>query len=219
MKTISSRALHIFSISLSLLLVSGCQSTASTSKANNSDLADYASKQQDYEQLLQEWQTLKPGISRLLAVESELNMLLGELEQLSASLNAAQNAPQVATAPAAPEPATTAYALANQPEPEPEPEVQSAQRKAGNYALQVASITEQHKLPEVWQQMLNKNPRLLSDLEPNFQKIHVKNTDYYRLKVGSFDTIQEASSTCSSLKAAGMSCLVVDYTGSNFSQL
>jgi cell division septation protein DedD len=88
-----------------------------------------------------------------------------------------------------------------------------------NFALQLVSITERHLLPHVWQEMREKTPQLLADMEPNFQKINVRNTDYYRLKVGGFTTRNEANQKCTDLKSAGISCLVVDYTASNFLQL
>lgn len=188
----------------------GCQSmNSSTPAAGESELS---AKQQDYETLLQEWQALKPGITRLLAIEEELNALLGELEHLQANLANAQKAnasTTVAATPAAPAPAPVSTVAPVIP--------QSA--SGGNYALQVASITEAHLLPATWKSMVNKSPELMTTLEPNFQKIQVKNTDYYRLKVGSFASIQDASRTCGKLKVAGIPCFVVDYNGSNFSQL
>lgn len=238
MKTLTMRAFTCISISLALVALSGCQSTGGK-KSNTNDLAAYAAKQQDYEQLLQEWQTLKPGISRLLAIESELNLLLGELEQLSASLAQSQHSAQVASAPA-PTPVPVAFtsstpvstaavapavineAVVSEPvqaAPRPLPVSTVERATGGNYALQVASITEPHRLQATWRNLLDKNPQLLAELEPNYQKIQVKNTDYYRLKVGSFNTQQEASRTCSHLKSAGVSCLVVDYTKSDFAQL
>jgi cell division protein FtsN len=251
MNKLTSRALGIITTTLALCCMVGCQSTAPKAAKNTSaaptDLQAYASKQQDYEQLLQEWQTLKPGLSRLLAIEGELNLLLGQLETLSASLAQSQNNANIASAPAKPSmpvvnttpvaapvvrympPVVTekvadtiAETVAEKnSELAIEPAVSSANiaRADANFALQVASITEPHRLPQMWQKMIDKNPQLLANMEPNFQKTQVKNTDYYRLKVGSFNTQQEANHKCSNLKAAGFPCLVVDYTGSNFAQL
>lgn len=223
---------------ITLFCLTGCQSTASPHAGNNNpasstDLQAYAAKQQDYEQLLQEWQTLKPGLSRLLAIEEELHLLLGQLEQLSTSLAENQTNTAISATPvpgnttsntpaalAAPE--YTSPAFTQSPTPvEVTSTIHTEQNTAknANYALQVASITEQHQLPLVWQEMRTKNPQLLANMEANVQKTQVKNTDYYRLKLGSFNTQQEASNKCSNLKAAGLPCLVVNYTGSNFAQL
>jgi hypothetical protein len=98
-------------------------------------------------------------------------------------------------------------------------EEESAPPSDANFALQVASITDMRRLPIVWQEMMDKNRALLADMEPNFERTNVRNTDYYRLKLGGFSTEQEASRKCGSLKNAGVDCLVVGYTRSNFAQL
>lgn len=242
--------------------LTACQSnpakTASANTTTNTATQEsLAAKQQEYDQLLQEWKNLKPGLERLLAIESELNLLLGQLAQLSQALEQQpQGQAQVAQVPT--EQPLPAAPAAVQPTPSPvgdttdmsltqtsvtqaetpiatsitpvaldettttnapviSSQVQTTQD--ANYALQVASITEIEKLPRVWAQMLSKNPELLAELEPNFQKVQIKNTDYYRLKLGGFATQQQAIQKCSHLKAAGVTCLVVDYTASDFAQL
>lgn len=240
--------------------LTACQShpakTASADTTTNTATHEsLAAKQQEYDQLLQEWKNLKPGLERLLAIESELNLLLGQLAQLSQALEQPpQGQAQVAQAsteqplpavPAAVQPAPvgditddsliqtsvnqaeTPIAASITPVVLDEPATtnapvinsQAQTTQDANYALQVASITEVEKLPRVWAQMLSKNPELLAELEPNFQKVQVKNTDYYRLKLGGFATQQQAIQKCSHLKAAGVTCLVVDYTASDFAQL
>lgn len=182
-----------------------------------------------------------------IQLEGELNLLLGQLEELSARLAKSQHSADIASAPAKSSMPTVDSTPVAVPVTHYMPPVliekvaetaaetisgkdseaainsaassSNAVRADANFALQVASITEPHRLPQMWQQMINKNPQLLENMEPNFQKTQVKNTDYYRLKVGSFNTQQEANHKCSNLKAAGLPCLVVGYTGSNFAQL
>lgn len=225
----------------------GCQSAPQTKSAGaNGDPQIMAEKQKEYDQLLAEWKTLKPGLSRLLAIEGELNLLLGQLEQLSSSLEQSQAPTAIASAyspesaEAIPTPETTPLPLpadaelvtapiaANTPSV---PDTNSYAEEAAvveekqtttsdaNFALQVASITDMRRLPIVWQEMMDKNRSLLADMEPNFQRTNVRNTDYYRLKLGGFSTQQEASRKCDDLKSAGVNCIVVDYTSSNFAQL
>lgn len=227
-----------------LLCLAGCQSNPqSKSAATNGNAQTLAAKQQEYDQLLEEWKTLKPGLSRLLAIEGELNLLLGQLEQLSSSLEESQSptaiaqsaSPVVTPAPAAapmPLPAdaelvTAPIAVNELREPvadtysDEQEEVAEETTTASDaqFALQVASITDMRRLPQIWQEMMDKNSEVLANLEPNFQKTHVNNTDYYRLKLGGFSTKQEASRKCTELKTAGVSCIVADYTSSNFAQL
>lgn len=273
-----SHALTIIAILAAFSSLTACQSAPQTAtnsgSAVSADLQAITAKQHEYDQLLKEWKDLKPGLTRLLAIEEELNLLIDQLEQLSSSLEQNQSQNKVAstpTKPTRPQPARApeTYAPVSYPvvvdvpklvstpvtadtEPAPTltsklvtadttesvsetrkdaetlnqtasssaPEVNTPEpAQAANFALQVASITDAHLLPQIWEQMINKNPNLLADMEPNFQKIYVKNTDYYRLKIGSFSTQQQASQKCSDLKAAGVDCLVVGYTGSNFAQL
>lgn len=274
---------HAFTLAAALAAMIGltaCQSAPQTATnsatATPAELQSISAKQQEYDKLLQEWKTLKPGLTRLVVIEAELNLLIGQLEQLSSSLEQDQQqkklasnqapakavraptaieqepiapvayavkveVPKLVSTPVSAEPIAAAPTLASQlvtaqPEaatPAAIAETESSTQKAletasisapaaaeaANFALQVASITDAHLLPHIWAQMTAKNPNLLADMEPNFQKTNVKNTDYYRLKIGSFSTQQAASQKCSSLKAAGVDCLVVGYTGSNFAQL
>ena len=226
-----------------------------SSAAEATDLKSLARKQQEHDkllkrhdELLQEWSELKPGLTRLLAIEEELNLLLGQLAQLSTSLeeSTASNEGNVNNAPApsvahysptpSAQPVQEVLATAEIPEPiSPETisietistetsndsaeQTETATPVDANFALQVASIPEYYRLPAIWGQLLDKNPQLLANMEPNYQKTNVRNTDYYRLKIGSFATRQDANRKCNDLKAAGMNCLVVDYTSSNFDQI
>lgn len=292
MNKLISHALTITALLAAFISLTACQSAPQTAKNSGSavsaDLQSIAAKQQEYDQLLKEWKDLKPGLTRLLAIEEELNLLIDQLEQLSSSLEQNQSQNKVANAPAKParpQPAIApeTYAPVAYPvvvdvpklvstpvvaDSAPAPtlasklatantttstvtestatessstvtsetnasnqtastsarefnavELKTEPSPVANFALQVASITDAHLLPQIWEQMINKNPNLLADMEPNFQKIHVKNSDYYRLKIGSFGTQHEASQKCSDLKAVGVDCLVVGYTGSNFAQL
>jgi hypothetical protein len=228
---------------LAALSLSACQSNPHNNQLPSANAASLTEKQKEYDQLLAEWKTLKPGLQRLLSIEEELKLLIGQLDQLSANLQQNQAAPVLAInahngpapVPVAATPSSTHYIAAPvvQAAPAVIPSALLATETASvtdtsnqysvqsdaNYALQVASITELRGLPKVWNQMLQKNSTLLANLEPNYQKTNVKNTDYYRLKVGGFSTHGEANQKCSALKAAGVACLVVSYTSSNFAQL
>lgn len=228
-----------------LVSLAACQSTPkqNASTANDSTtLAQMAAKQQEHDQLLKEWQSLKPGLERLLAIEEELNLLLGQLEQLSTQLESSQSTSQAQPArqqvntqailveSPAPQKAATPPVEAITPVAVPEPEAaapkvqkvqisNSSNQQAGRYALQVASITEPDRLPEIWQQLQSKHPRLIANMQPNYQEVHVRNTAYYRLKLGRFASRQDANDKCNSLQAAGVNCFVVEYTDSDFAQL
>ena len=111
-KVFNMRTWHALFGGFLLTTLVGCQSMNSSSPSTTD--AELSAKQQDYETLLQEWQTLKPGITRLLAIEEELNALLGELERLQGSLASAQQ--QTAVTAAAPAPGRASPCFAVRPE-------------------------------------------------------------------------------------------------------
>ena len=242
MNKLSNHTLVTAAVLSALMCLVGCQSNPQPKNTKApADAQTLAAKQQEYDQLLEEWKTLKPGLSRLLAIEGELNLLLGQLEQLSSSLEESQEptaiaqnpvpivtpAPTAAPLPTNAELVTAPIAMDRLADPVADtytPVQEDAAEETepasdAHFALQVASITDMRKLPTIWQEMMDKNSILLANLEPNFQKTNVRNTDYYRLKLGGFSTQQEAARKCNELKNAGVSCIVTDYTHSNFAQL
>lgn len=243
MKTSLRHSLSLVALlSLFSSLIACSSNPMQSSDAEATDLKSLARKQQEHDkllkrhdELLQEWSELKPGLTRLLAIEEELNLLLGQLAQLSTSLEEStasneSSAPTPSVAHSSPTPLaqpihevlTTAEipeVISSEAPSELAEQAEVAAPADANFALQVASIPEYYRLPAIWGQLLDKNPQLLANMEPNYQKTNVRNTDYYRLKIGSFATRQDANRKCNDLKAAGMNCLVVDYTSSNFDQI
>lgn len=228
-----------------IMLLSAC---ASNSPAPNAQANSSAANPAEVQQMLQEWKELKPGITRMLAVEDEMNQLLGQLGRLSNALNESDQQQQIATtnsnnqqslnqtsispvasapvvAAAAAAPAVSASAAAEPAATDanattsPSQTVAAPAHTSAKFALQLASVTDKHQLPNIWQEMYSKNPQLLADLEPNFQQVYVNNNNYFRLKLGGFDTQQAAAQKCRQLKTAGVFCLVVSYTPSDFAQL
>jgi hypothetical protein len=238
MQIVNSRVLMIsLGVSALLGLASCASNPAGAGKADAggaaSESSALAAKQKEYDQMLKEWKNLKPGLTRMVAIEGELKQLMIQLEKMSTETKVnppatsaapvAANEPLVETvstpAPIVPlAPSRIAEPIENKAV-ENKPVVAAHLAASGNFALQVASTTARDQLPQIWQQMVQRNPQVLAPLAPNFQKTNVKNTDYYRLKLGSFLTQQEASQKCSDLKNLGISCFVVSYSDSNFAQL
>ncbi len=181
------------------------------------DLKILMDKQQQHDQLLKEWQQLKPALSRLVVIEEELNLMISQLDQFATSSATAN------TEPAVSEPTTNATVAASSQVTAPvkvEPSVtNNAEHTEKRFALQITSLAEPLRLPVVWEQMKKKHPAELAGLEPNYEKISVSNTDYYRLKIGAYDTKQQAVQGCNKLKALGINCLVTRYVASDFAEL
>lgn len=234
------RTFRLMLVVSSALLISACAGNpTSSSAANNSP---------EVQQMLQEWKSMKPGIERMLTIEEEMNLLLGQLGKLNEALDeSGDGEQQVAlapidqglpvqiesgpalhssaspeieqTSPAAPPTPVAALPVETASVPEAQTDWDESPTHNAQYALQVASIPDKHQLPVVWQELYAQNPDLLADLQPNFQHAFVNNKDYYRLKLGGFETQTQAQTRCRQLKAAGISCLVADYSASDFDQL
>jgi cell division protein FtsN len=183
------------------------------------DLKILMDKQQQHDQLLKEWQQLKPALSRLVVIEEELNLMISQLDQFATSSATAHTGPAVSEptpSSNATVPASDQLAAPVKVEPSAANDTQHTEKR---FALQITSLAEPLRLPVVWEQMKKKHPAELAGLEPNYEKISVSNTDYYRLKIGAYDTKQQAVQGCNKLKALGINCLVTRYVASDFSEL
>ena len=120
--------------------------------------------------------------------------------------------PVAASAPA-PVPAPAPVA---KPAPSPAPKAYvppsasaSSASSAGNFRVQLVSLKSRDAAVKAWADALKKNKALLSDY--NYEIIEAaipgKGT-YYRLRVKSFATRDDASKFCSALKAGGQDCIV-----------
>lgn len=245
-KVYCGRTFRLMLVVSSALLISACAGNPTSPQASNNS--------PEVQQMLQEWKSMKPGIERMLTIEEEMNLLLGQLGKLNEALDeSASSEQQIAsapinqglpvqidagpalhssevtqsdespqieqTSPVAPPTPVAALPVETASVQEAEPEEWSQSTTNAHYALQVASIPDKSQLPVVWQELYAQNPDLLADLQPNFQHAFVNNKDYYRLKLGGFETQTQAQTRCRQLKAAGISCLVAEYSASDFDQL
>lgn len=184
----------------------------------SADLKVVMEKQKQHDQLLQEWQALKPALSRLVVIEEELNLMINQLDQFAA----ASAKPSAQPAETVLKPA--ALQTTDGPKPAEKQPVILANNNTEKdtekrFALQITSLSEPLRLPVVWEQLKKKHPQQLAALEPNYEKISVGNSDYYRLKIGAYSSKQQAMQSCSMLKGLGINCLVTNYVASDFSLL
>ena len=224
MKNHAIRLPRIVALMLSTAALAGCQ-TAPDNKAGvdvlegqhisqiAADLKTVMAKPEQHDQLLKEWQQLKPAISRMLVIEEELNLMINQLDQLAAGSSASSQTQPLA------QPATTTRAQTPDVERENTLPVAVPAVTEANYALQITSLSDPVRLPVLWQQLQKKHPQQMNGMAANYQKISVNNSDYYRLKLGAFTTKQQAIAKCGELKAIGINCLVTNYNSSDFAEL
>lgn len=114
---------------------------------------------------------------------------------------------QDGTAPLPPPPRMRT-ALAQPATPAPEARSETAP-SAGGYAVQVTSQRSEAEAQAEFRTLRAKFPTQLGGHEPMVRRADLGAKGvYYRVLVGPFASSQEAAGMCSSLKAAGGSCIV-----------
>jgi len=110
-------------------------------------------------------------------------------------------APSAPIAKAAPTPAPKAYVP-------PSTSVSSAS-STGDFRVQLVSLKSRDAALKAWADALKKNKALLADYDYEIIEAAIpgKGT-YYRLRVKSFATRDDASKLCSALKAGGQDCII-----------
>lgn len=214
-------------ICLLLVSMAGCKST-SMDKPETVELT-----KNEYLQLIEvseQWQEAKDGIQRLLAVESDLKMLIGELDVLVKAQTKEQK--QYAQKARRDEAFIEPVALIDKPsssvsviEKTNVVSISAIDSKAAdqhkkavenktvtaNYALQVAAVTEQERLQKLLAAVVKKAPEA-QDLAVNIEVKNIKKQQYYRLKLGAFSDKLAAQTQCERFKLKQVSCIVSYYT-------
>ena len=89
------------------------------------------------------------------------------------------------------------------------PAAEPAPARAGGYAVQVSSQRSEGEAQAAFRSLQAKFPRELGSHHAMFRRADLGAKGvYYRALVGPFASAEQASSLCSSLKAAGGSCIV-----------
>ena len=125
----------------------------------------------------------------------------GETAAPAASPAPAAPAARPRSAPTHPAPVNTAAAATNDA-PAPAP-------AGGGYAVQVSSQHSEAEVQDSFRALQAKYPDVLGGKQPMIRRADLGAKGiYYRALVGPFASAEEAATMCSSLKAAGGSCLV-----------
>ncbi|WDE12075.1 SPOR domain-containing protein [Thalassomonas haliotis] len=182
-----------------------------------------------FEEHLHEWQDIKPGIERLVAIEGELTELIDQLNTIITENEAAkqpapaQSRQQLAAAGSATKSQVMPEAIkktepAVAAKPTPEPVTQSAATGPA-YTLQLYSLSNQQQVRPTWYRLQHKHPAILGKLKAIFERINIKQKVFYRVKAGKFSDSFQADEMCSRLKALGTQCIPTEYKGQPLSEL
>lgn len=159
---------------------------------------------------VQQWQEVQPGVTRLVAIEKELNSLISQLNTIvvEAEKEKVQAAKQKKASPKKKQkPAQVAKRA-------PTPVV----NKGTFYALQLISVGSVKTVEKSWSDIYNKNAKILAGQQPLIEKVLVKNKTYYRIKAGKFSEKSAAQKICKQLKQQKVGCLVSPYAGQTLPQ-
>ncbi|WP_102795094.1 SPOR domain-containing protein [Bowmanella denitrificans] len=185
-------------------------------------------------QYVMEWQEAKPGIDRLNMLESDLAFLIEEINRLS-ELNTApepyaepvDNQVLVADVEpySAPEPVEQGMAVNSLPDRAPaslhdqqahqtyssDGEINST--AGANTGLHLASFLKPQSAQFGWYLIQRRDGNLLEGLSARLEKIEKSRQILYSLKVGPFNSAEQAQTLCQRLKARQYLCQVGDFNG------
>lgn len=185
-----------------------------------------SSTNSDYKQHLLEWQTLKPSIVRLVAIESELTIMIEQLTDIIDNQNSTIETGSMNRLVTS---ESQSVSSSRQIEPvvmlptkQPQKIIQDTthnnihKTSSKNYAIQLFSLKDKSGLKLNLDTLINKHPTILSTLPPILEEVQVNNTMYYRMKVGDFVNKKDADNVCVSLQLLQTSCMVVYANGVKF---
>lgn len=179
---------------------------------------------------IEEWNKIKPDIERLISIEGELRELITQLNTmvetqsspavnntiLSEKVSFSENKKSAFIS----KPLVPMEVSVVPPQVSSSIEVSNPNNSksviSNKFAVQLYSLSDKNALIATWNELLNKNPRELTNLIPVYQEVVVGGKTFYRVKAGAFDSQSEASQLCAKLKATNTSCFTSTYSGTPF---
>jgi hypothetical protein len=176
---------------------------------------------------LEEWRKMKPSIKRLVAIESELKELIGELNTITQQ----QSQLPVATQPETIPTQTTKHQQDDVENPaviitplkplisavkDTSSEPQKENSIVKKYAIQLGSMTDKNSIKTTWDALTKTHSILLSGLIPVYEVALLREKTYYRLKAGGFETEVQAVKLCNKLQLLKVPCFSSTFKGESF---
>jgi len=220
MSTLRIILLTTFVISANFL--AGCSTVSEPVKENTVNSPTLTTEQRDEllvllkkhkynEELIQQWQQSQAGVSRLLAIESDLRVLIEQLNDLANEeqviAKQSNNTVQKPEKPIAAAVQQTKMKV-SESELRTNNEVKiGTMPLPGTFTIQLAAMSRLESIETSWQNVVNSQPNLVSDLTPVAEVVERANGVIYRLKAGRFDNKEDAILLCNKLRQANVSCV------------
>lgn len=193
---------------LALFTLSGCSSfDMSMLNPFSSDDEEVREVNQPIEQevteeqlksMYREWRELKQELMAVVNLDSEISSLKSQLAQQSEALAAIQSAQQE----------MTDTMKSSMQKPAMMDNMQNSMSANGAFSLQIAAASSIKAAEQAWRGQLRRFSSFLSSYTPQYSKLQTRNGEFYRVKVGSFETKEQASNSCASLQRMGGQCMV-----------
>lgn len=193
-------------------ILSGCSSSPNTSDSagltsqQRDALLAMLQNQEEHEALIESWEQARPSVMRLVAIDSELKLLIDQLDNLA-------NAPIETEQPDQPIEALTPIVSAETQDNDFDSTTNGQSQSGLNdmYTVQLAAMDSLEKLKATWQQAITRKPNLEQTHVPRYERISISNQDVYRLKTGVFNTKLQALEFCDELGASNIPCFASQY--------
>lgn len=200
-------------------------SSPQLSTEQRDELLDMLKSHKDNKALIQQWRESQAGVKRLLAIESDLKVLIDQLSGLVDEGSPSEE--QTSTSSKIPikksETSRTKMAIPatdgdnknkNFVQPFAKTKLDKNIKLAGLIALQLSAMKDPESITKLWQKLVKMQPTLLGTLSPATEAVERSNGTIYRLKAGPFDNKKDANMHCNKLQQVNVSCMVTQYAGS-----
>lgn len=209
-------------IILSLLTFVFCTACASTSEVNQleqpNNLPEYVSitalELAQLKDAAMQWQQARAGLERILRLEKEITYLVDHIDIINTKAITQSNQRYTRADTRNPTAAHTIKALSKAPK-------HSYSKKRAvklntlkhSFSLQVASVSSEPSLKKVWQNLnIQAAPLFRKKIETNVEQIRINDKIFYRLKLGSYQKLNNAKADCEVFKLYKLDCIVSSYT-------
>jgi DNA mismatch repair ATPase MutS len=177
------------------------------------DLLGMLKKNKENEALLAQWQQSKAGVARLLAIESDLKLLIEQLSQLSSENDDTTNGGILeAVTPSVDTPTYLIEIPDKVANKVAEPIADINRDVNGLFTVQLSAMNKEENIISVWKGLVKEHPNILAGLLPSTERVELLNGPIYRLKVGPFNNLKDANLVCSKLRLENIPCIVSQYT-------
>jgi cell division protein FtsN len=173
--------------------------------------------QKDNNESIQQWRRSQAGVVRLLAIETELKMLIEQLNELadesqfveSKSDNSSEK--QIAVEQVKTEMLVINSETQGNDSSSYSTKLEENNSLTGLIAIQLSAMSNNEAISRQWQRLVKAYPAILGDLSPTSELVERSKGAIYRLKVGPFDNKSQAMSRCNKLRTVNVSCVTTQY--------